>query len=219
VIDSLLVPELPDVTPRISGRGLELVVPFSPWSVWEWSPLGYFVTGIGSRYVIDLRIPRPATGATTAPPRWRPGDPVVSVRRNAPAVPITNAERAAHRASVEAAMRRRDPAWTWKGPEIGRVKPAYRYFQIGDDGRIWVAASVPSERRTPPPDARSQQEASIPFTEPPIFDVLEPDGTYVGRVRLPDGMTLHNMRGDVVWGVTTDADDVPTVRRYRIAWR
>jgi hypothetical protein len=62
-------------------------------------------------------------------------------------------------------------------------------------------------------------QTSIPFQEPSIYDVFEPDGTLVGRVRLPDDMTLHNMRGDTVWGVTKDADDVPTVRRYRIAWR
>jgi hypothetical protein len=223
VIDTLAGPVLPDVslpTLRASrpGRSIGLAVPFAPWGTWEWSPLGYFVTGVSNRYAIDLRIP-PRTGATARPPTWRPGDPVVSIRRQVAPVEVGNAERAAHRARIVASLRETDPRWEWTGPDVPRVKPAFRRILIGNDGRIWVDVSLPSENVTPPAGADPRYEESVPFRQPRIFEVFEPDGTWLGRVRVPDQIRLHAIQGDVVWGETRDADDVPSAVRYRVDWR
>jgi hypothetical protein len=52
-----------------------------------------------------------------------------------------------------------------------------------------------------------------------VFDVLEPDGTYIGQVSVPQGVELHYLRGTDVWGVVQDELGVPFVRKYRIAWQ
>jgi hypothetical protein len=222
VIDTLEVPPASNAAmmrSQLRSSSISMSVPFTPWSMWQWSPLGYFVTAFGGRYAVDLRVPPPARGTPARPSRWEPGDPVISIRRNAAPVPIPDAERAAHRSWTEAVLRTRDSAWTWNGPEVPRVKPPIRHFVIGEDGRIWVMASLAAERFSPPPGVARDLETSIPFREPPIYEVLDPDGIYVGRVRLPEGVTLQAMRGDTIWGTTKDADDVPTVTRFRIDWR
>ena len=50
-------------------------------------------------------------------------------------------------------------------------------------------------------------------------EVYAPDGTYLGQVRVPAGFVSYVRRGDQVWGVEFDEDDVPRVARFRIAWR
>jgi hypothetical protein len=49
--------------------------------------------------------------------------------------------------------------------------------------------------------------------------VFEPDGTWLGQVEIPPRVSTMVRRGDLVWGVGYDEDDVATVRRYRIVWR
>ena len=48
------------------------------------------------------------------------------------------------------------------------------------------------------------------------WDVFEPDGRYLGRIRGPRELTLFVRRGNTVWGVVRDEDDVPGVVRMRI---
>jgi hypothetical protein len=202
-------------TPSISAS---TPVPFTPTGMWAWSPLGYMVTGFSSRYAVDLRVPPAARGS---PPRtWQPGDPVISIRRAVAPVQVAAAERDQRRAQVETSMRNTDPQWRWNGPEIPRTKPPYRELWVGADGRIWVSVSLPSAPRTVdgPPDAQGPQTRRTTWTQPLAFDVFEPDGRYVGQVPIPSGTYPHVMRGDHIWGTTTDADGVPSVHRFRIAW-
>jgi hypothetical protein len=52
-----------------------------------------------------------------------------------------------------------------------------------------------------------------------VFDVFETDGTYVGRVPMPENMGRYPrplIRGDQVWAVTRDEFDVQRVVRYRL---
>jgi hypothetical protein len=224
VIDTLSPPALPDIGPpqlvaQRPGRSTSMSVPYSAATWWVWSPLGYFLTGRTDRYAIDLRVPPTGTARSGAPPTWRLGDPVISIRRSVDAVAVTSAERAEHRSTMDARMRAVDPTWNWSGPDIPRVKPAYRRVTVADDGRLWVLASLPSERVSPPADARPGTEESMTLREPPVYDVYEPGGVYLGRVRVPDNVQLKSMRGDTVWGVTTDDDDVPSATRFRVAWK
>jgi hypothetical protein len=52
-----------------------------------------------------------------------------------------------------------------------------------------------------------------------LYDVFEPSGAYLGRVEIPPRMVLGALRGDQVWGVAYNEDDVAFLKRYRINWR
>ena len=41
----------------------------------------------------------------------------------------------------------------------------------------------------------------------------------LGRVQVPPRVSTVYRRGDYVWGVAYDDDDVATVKRFRINWR
>jgi hypothetical protein len=239
VIDQLPLPQLPDVggtiTRTTANSGTRIGVPYAPQAVWAFSPLGGFVTGVTNRYAFELRMPRAARSGPPVP--WSPADGVISVRRTVEPVPVPRAERAARRRDLEARIA--GPG-TLSGPipDIAAIKPPYRAIETGADGSVWIAVATPSERYHPP-EADVAPAASIgaagvgrtggappvrrvpavPWRQPTRYDVFEPDGTYVGQVAVPYDTRIVHRRGDVVWGITTDENDVPTVQRFRIAWR
>ncbi len=58
-----------------------------------------------------------------------------------------------------------------------------------------------------------------PYREPVVFDVFEPSGEYLGRIKTPDGFTLYPrpvMRDMTVWGVVMDELDVARLHRFRV---
>jgi hypothetical protein len=229
VIDTLPAPDLPDLsapgltltigTGRATGRAI-FQVPFRPRSIWQWSPLGYFVTGVSDRYSIDLRLPRRRPDDGGSPPIWRSGDPVMAIRVGARQVPISAAERADQIRYIQEQVRGIDGERSGALEPMPRQKPFYRSFEVADDGRIWVAVHTASEQHTPP-ERRTDDgmvRPRIGWREPPLRDVFEPDGTYVGRVRLPYGFSPVTFRGDEIWGYVRGEFDVPFVKRYRVRW-
>jgi hypothetical protein len=124
----------------------------------------------------------------------------------------------------------RSRRWEWSGPEIPPVKPIVRDLFVAQDGRIWVRLSQsarlnPEIRipdRPPPDGARDFYMAADRWSEPTVYDVLEPGGRYVGQVRFPVEVRASDYpfsaTGDTVWAVVVDANGVPLVRRYRIQW-
>jgi hypothetical protein len=231
VIDTVAAPA--EVFPR-TARMERVDVPFVPRYLWAVSPLGYMVTSYTASYAIDLRIPRQGLPAGEgAQHEWRAGDPVVSIRRSAPVVPVQDAERADWRRSIEMFMRSTsaggDLNWQWSGPEIPRVKPAVSALVISDDGRIWArlhqpavldrAVQIPSAPTTHPDSSTPGTErAGRRWAEPVLFDIFEPGGQYVGQISVPSSVSVRAIRGDTVWGVVTDATGVQTVKRYRASW-
>lgn len=195
-------------------------LPFEPIGVWAISPHGLIVSGFPERYAFEIT---------------RPGQPVVSIRRDIKADPVSAAERKEAKDRIETMMRRTDPKWNWNGPDVPGTKPFFTSISIGQDGRIWVARNAAqggaafstSERnsvgsagggRTPPPASTTRGRSTVPAT-PVLFDIFEPNGTYVGQVQVPARTTLFARRGDNAWGVVFDEDDVATVKRFRIVWR
>lgn len=75
---------------------------------------------------------------------------------------------------------------------------------------MWVRVHVPSERL---PDASAWW--GEPYTR---FDILEPDGTYVGAVRGPIRMRPTSLRGDTLLAITTDELGVNRVQRLVVQW-
>ena len=81
-----------------------------------------------------------------------------------------------------------------------KVPPAYTPFGnvvMGRDGSTWIP-----ERPTPP-------------TRPWL--VLDPRGNVFGRVLLGERVTVHEADLNNIWTVELDADDLPSVVRFRIA--
>ena len=242
LVDSIPMPKLDhdDAMVTIPGRGeiapWSIPVPFAPRVHVVWSPLGYFVTGIPTTYAIDLRVPPTDRGITAAPAargvrpqpaaQWAPGHEVRSFRRDVPPVPVARAEREEQRAIVTARGRQRDNGWDWDASLIPATKPIYRGLHAGEDGRIWVLLSSPATRVEPSSNARAPSEfrdaPGVPIAqweEPDVYDILEPDGRYVGQVQAPRGFELHATRGDTLWGSSKVGDDVPVVQRLHIVWR
>ncbi len=196
--------EPPRLLARKEGSSSSRSVPFTPDTEWAFSPLGYMVGGVSTRYAIDL---------------YRP-DAVLRIGREIEPVRVKPDEKEERRRIVTAQIRISFPSWTWNGPDIPDTKPPFRDFFIGDRGRIWVALSQDSEKieREEPSDDRRIPEPTW-VTSGALFDVFEPDGTYLGIVRAESFSTYPapTARGDTVWAVTRDELDVPYVTRFVVA--
>jgi hypothetical protein len=69
-----------------------------------------------------------------------------------------------------------------------------------------------------PSGRRSSRAPDAPPPQPALYDVFEPDGRFLGQVRIPPKVTTVLRRGDHIWAVQLDEDDVPRIKRYRINW-
>ena len=84
---------------------------------------------------------------------------------------------------------------------IPDVMPAFKGLFVDDRGDLWVEPVIKDEGRQP-------------------FDVFDPEGRYLGRVRSDVRLLLNPapvFRGNRLYGVTHDEDGVPYVVRARIA--
>jgi hypothetical protein len=109
--------------------------------------------------------------------------------------------------------------------DVPRAKAPLRGIRVTQDGRIWIQLSQPAVLNrnvvaSTPASANSplSSSPSARWIEPIDFDIVEPSGRYVGRVRLPDNLKYWIAQGDTVWGVTRNADDVPVVKRFQVRW-
>ncbi len=78
---------------------------------------------------------------------------------------------------------------------------------IGAGGRIWVERSVGGDVTA------ADALLGIPGGE---YDVLGPEGAYLGRVRAPPGARLQAMADDTVWAFETGPLDETWVVAYRL---
>jgi len=184
-------------------------VPFGPRTASTFSPLGYFVGGLSTDYRIDL---------------YRPGARVLRIERMWTPVRVLDEEKAEQEHRIIENFKREFGSWHWNGPPIPDTKPPFRDVIVGQDGRIWVQLSQPGYPYRSEAEAQEEERISnrpqLRYREHAVFDVFEPDGTYLGAVRAPDEFRTSPepvLRGDYVWVVTRDDLDVPRVVRYRIA--
>ncbi len=203
-----------------------LIAPYQGLNSVAWSPFGEYAVVLGDSALI-LRYPLVRQGRGTAG-AWVPSDTVFRYRRGGgDRVPVSEQERREQRARLQqiAALAREPLA---RVPDIPTHKPYYSVpARFDHDGRLWIAVSVPSVRRAPAagPAARVVYPGDVPnlWEEPTmVFEVFSRDFRLLGRVALPEraafGNQLMPARGDVLWGVVSDADDVPTLVRYRLSW-
>jgi hypothetical protein len=109
--------------------------------------------------------------------------------------------------------------------------PYFAGLRVGADGRVWVPLLGENVRRggsvsmrggtgrATVSNAQRPGNTNAEEPRPALYDVFEPNGTYLGQVQIPARVSTIYRRGDHVWGVAYNEDDVATVKRYRIAWR
>jgi sugar lactone lactonase YvrE len=128
------------------------------------------------------------------------GDTLRIIERSYEPLPVTAEDR-----------RRAIEEYSWFTEQGGRidasripsVKPALGRFFTDDQGYLWVWPTTTSE------DAG------------PVLDVFDPEGRYLGRVRLPFpvGYLRPLIVGDRIYAITQDELEVPYVVRARIVGR
>jgi len=126
------------------------------------------------------------------------GDTVLKVTKPFEQVPVTGEDVDSAVAGME---------WfTKQGGKVDRsrfpgVKPATRSFYVADDGHLWVEPTTAD---------RADQDR--------VFDIFDPEGRYLGRVRLPFSMGYPPpvIRGDMIVAVTRDELEVPFVVRAKV---
>lgn len=212
IVDTLALPDAGWDAPRIEARretedGTNVSrngVPFAPDEETAYHPHGFFVHGISDRYAFTL---------------LRPGD-WLRIERGAEPARVMPGEKDQAEASATRNMRATDPNWRWNGPAIPDVKPYFEQILPAEDGRIWVVVALAGvEGDDPDYDPTDPDAIEMRWTAPNAFDVFEVDGTYVGRVPVPDEVRLYPtpvIRGDTLWAVTRDELDVQRIVRYRL---
>ena len=176
-------------------------VPFSPRFLWAVHPTGHFLTGLSSDYRIDLIR----------------DDGVLRIERDYEPVPVSDGERDYWRESTVQMIRYTVPDWTWDGPRIPDHKPIFNGLLTGRDGRIWVWLATEGERvENEDHDPENPFSKPVTWRESRRFDVFESDGTYLGVVVPPGGVSYPVFDGVHVWAVATDELGVQRVVRYRI---
>lgn len=183
-------------------------VPFASTTSWAFSPFGYMVGGLSTRYAVD---------------QYLPDGSVLRVERDHEPVPVQSGERANREERQRWSMRQVQPDWKWNGPAIPDEKPPFRDLLVGRDGRIWVllhqpGQPVPADELTEPDPRDPDPRPAERWREPVVFDVFDPDGTYLGQVHAPAGFSLDPtpvFDGDRVWAVVRDALDVQYITRFR----
>jgi hypothetical protein len=197
IIDSIAPPTLAGEPTGDGGS-------FGVGKIWEASPHGYIVAGVNSAYRFQYT--------------KRDGK-VVRIDKDFTPVAVGSEERAEIEAGNEWMRKNQGRFMTSEIPPVPTVKPAYAGFDIGEDGQIWVRVYVPAVKVPADDDAtpaRSDRPPPRTWREPATYDVFEPDGTYLGRIRLPDGVTLAAHRGDEVWGRASGASGELQLVRYRL---
>lgn len=182
-------------------------VPFMPDERWVVDRQGQFVGGAGDPYAVYV---------------YRKDEPVLRIERTREPARVHPEEKADHEQFITAILRRTEPGWRWNGPSIPDVKPAYRTVSVAADGQIWVHLYQPGERIAVEPDEDANRPPGVPapirWREPSVFDVFEPDGRYVGAVRIPERVRVAFMRGDHIWAIARGEFDEQYIKRYRVAW-
>lgn len=212
VVDTLPAPtwEFEPAQVRASREGSSSVrrVPFTPQTVWTFSPLGYFVGGLSDDYRIDL---------------FRPGGPIVRIERVWMPVRVTPQEADEQRRRITEGLRRQYGAWRWNGPGVPDTKPPFKEMFTDDGGNVWLVVSTRAVPIMTEEEALDERRASgstpLRFAEPVALDVFDPAGRYLGHVRPPPTFRVTPepvVRGDYVWAVTRDELDVASLVRFRM---
>lgn len=171
-----------------NGR-LYIRVPFYPVPPETLSPAGTFWTSAEGASQLEVA-------------RWTPpSDTTLVIYSQRPPRPVTASERDSAVAAISAEMGGRMPSGVKLDPsKIPSFKPPTYGLSLDDRGRLWVR--VTGEE-----------------TDPTLYDVFNPDGHHAETVTLPSRVDIWLppiVRGDTLWAVTVDDNDVQHVVRAHL---
>lgn len=198
IVDTLVPPTVADEPVEAGGTS------FSRAKHWSYSPFGGFVVALSDRYRVE---------------HYRPDGRVLRIERDVTPVAMHPEEKAEHEAMNDWQYRMQGQFMTTDKATVPDTKGVVRGIQVAEDGRIWVRRYVAAERGDTVRTVVSQGMEPPPprvWREPNVHDVFEPDGTFLGSVRLPPRTGLSVMRGDLVWGTREGPDGEAQVVRFRI---
>jgi hypothetical protein len=180
--------------------------PFAPFRGERVSALsnrGYLVVGHNRSYALDVHVSN---------------DLVRRITRDVDAEPVKRDERAQWEARMEYSEKRaRERGGVGLDyPPVPRTKPFFRDLIIDADGRIWVDRYVAAMKVDVEPREPGDERPLLEWREPPTFDVIRPDGTFLGTVVLPKDTEAYFRRGWYIWGVYSGELGEPYVVRLRI---
>lgn len=160
---------------------------------------GYLVAGHNRTYALDL---------------FLPGGRGRRITRTVEPVSLRGGERAQWEAMVRYAenLIPGGPAY----PPPPRTKPVFRTLTVDRDGRIWVERYVEAIKTEPEPREPGDERPLREWREPPTFDVIQPDGTFLGTVVLPRDTYAYVRSGWHIWGVYSGELREPYIVRLRI---
>lgn len=187
----------------LSGKG-GYFRPFSVMTVSTLSPHGYLVEARNDAYALH----RPLADGR-----------VLRIEGEGERVPLGRRERNEWEGWIEYFQGRAREMGT--GASFGPLpdrKPFIRHLFVDDDGRIWVALYAEARYR-PYTDEEREERGDRPdfqWRQPLVWEVLHPEGRFLGRVTLPHGTSLMAARGSTVWGAQAGEWDEEYVVRFRI---
>lgn len=196
IVDSIAPPELPN-EPTHSGNGN-----FLAQKEWALSPYRQMIVGVSDRYAFEIRD--------------LDGPGVIRVERAWTPIPLAGEEREEWQARQDWMWERQGQYMTSEMEPLPDRKPAYRSFSAGLDGTIWVHLHVPAEKREVTAEPDDDSPPPLTWVEPTVFDVFEPDGTYLGEVRIPPRTRIHVFTRETLWGIRRGALDEEYVVRLRV---
>jgi len=191
-VDTMHIPSLPDEPPLASMESAfaEQMVKrvrgfMDPTKEHALSPLGYMIVGVNDDYSFDIR--------------WRDGRTVRIERTDEPVLYAPE-----ERAEWEAVFDwHREAGYPVDLGSVPDRKLPWASFLTDAGGRIWLRRHVEARKddRVEPREEESNQRPPISWVEPAVYDVFEPDGTYLGEVRFPMRISPLVVRGDTAWAV------------------
>ena len=185
-------------------------MPFHPRPYITMSSVGAWVTGLGNEYRFEIR---------------HFDGRVVVIERHISPVEVSAGEADWRRQRAIDSARRRDPTWSWPGPEVPRHKPYFDVLLPDRSGRVWVRRLGPSTYygdcseapgSAPRPD---DQEPTPCWRAAVIYDVFGADGRYLGGVDFPRGYPPVGdafIRDDLFLLRGEDEAGTIMVKRYRL---
>jgi len=198
----------PQLTASREGSSSSRDVPFSAEVATGFSPEGYWIGGLSTRYRIDL---------------FRSESQVLRLEKDWVPVSVLPEEAEEQRRRTIQGFQRQYGSWRWNGPGIPDAKPPFKEVFVSWEGNIWVALSTTGVLAMTEQEARAEEAASgrtpLSFVEPWAFDVFSSEGEYLGLVRVPETFQIRPepvVRGDSVWAVVRDEFDLPSVVRFRV---
>lgn len=173
--------------------------PFTVQTLSAFSPLGYLVVGRNSEYAVH----RPLADGR-----------VLRIEREyRPLVP--RAEEREEWAASQERLADLVPNGALDTQSIPREKPPFRELWIDSEGRIWVSRYAEAKEWLVSPEG-SEEENRATWVEPSVWDVIDPRGSFLGTVPLPDRTQLIDARGRKIWALETGDLGEEYVVRLRV---